>query len=55
MAVPDNEHTSVICQGVTGGQGTFNIELVNAYGTKMVGGMTGSKALGAKTVWTERG
>jgi len=43
MAVLVNENTRVICQGLTGSQGTFHSEQAIAYGTKMVGGVTPGK------------
>jgi succinyl-CoA synthetase alpha subunit len=50
MSVLITKETRVICQGITGAQGTFHTEQAIAYGTKMVGGVTpgkgGSKHLG---------
>ncbi|MEE9454486.1 MAG: succinate--CoA ligase subunit alpha [Paracoccaceae bacterium] len=43
MAVLVNENTRVICQGLTGSQGTFHSEQAVAYGTQMVGGVTPGK------------
>ncbi len=43
MAVLVNENTRVICQGLTGSQGTFHSEQAIAYGTRMVGGVTPGK------------
>jgi succinyl-CoA synthetase alpha subunit len=43
MAVLVDENTRVICQGLTGSQGTFHSEQAIAYGTKMVGGVTPGK------------
>jgi succinyl-CoA synthetase alpha subunit len=43
MAVLIDENTKVICQGLTGSQGTFHTEQAVAYGTKMVGGVTPGK------------
>ena len=43
MAVLVNENTKVICQGLTGSQGTFHTEQAVAYGTQMVGGVTPGK------------
>ena len=43
MAILVNENTRVICQGLTGSQGTFHSEQAIAYGTKMVGGVTPGK------------
>jgi len=43
MAVLVDRDTRVICQGLTGSQGTFHTEQALAYGTKMVGGVTPGK------------
>ncbi len=43
MAVLVDHNTKVICQGITGSQGTFHSEQAIAYGTKMVGGVTPGK------------
>ncbi|WP_373502573.1 succinate--CoA ligase subunit alpha [Aestuariivirga sp.] len=43
MSILVNKNTKVICQGITGNNGTFHTEQAIAYGTKMVGGVTPGK------------
>ena len=43
MSILINKNTKVICQGITGEQGTFHTRQMVAYGTKMVGGVTPGK------------
>ena len=43
MAVLVDKNTKVICQGITGAQGTFHTEQAIKYGTRMVGGVTPGK------------
>lgn len=43
MSVLVNKDTKVICQGITGEQGTFHTRQMVAYGTKMAGGVTPGK------------
>jgi len=43
MSILIGSETKVICQGITGAQGTFHSEQAIAYGTKMVGGVTPGK------------
>jgi len=43
MAILIDKSTRVICQGLTGSQGTFHTEQAMAYGTRMVGGVTPGK------------
>ena len=43
MAILVDKSTRVICQGITGSQGTFHTEQAMAYGTQMVGGVTPGK------------
>ena len=58
MSILVNKNTKVICQGITGNNGTFHTEQAIAYGTQMVGGVTpgkgGTKHIGLPvfdTVW----
>ncbi|MGC3874021.1 succinate--CoA ligase subunit alpha [Halomonas sp. GXIMD04776] len=43
MSILIDKSTKVICQGFTGGQGTFHSEQAIDYGTQMVGGVTPGK------------
>ncbi len=43
MSVLVDRNTRVICQGITGSQGTFHTEQAVAYGTKMTAGVTPGK------------
>jgi succinyl-CoA synthetase alpha subunit len=43
MSIMIDKNTKVICQGVTGTQGTFHTEQAIKYGTKMVGGTSPGK------------
>jgi succinyl-CoA synthetase alpha subunit len=43
MSILIDKNTRVICQGITGSQGSFHSEQCLAYGTKMVGGVTPGK------------
>jgi len=43
MSILVDRNTKVICQGLTGAQGTFHTEQAIAYGTAMVGGVTPGK------------
>src|SRR4026208_933123 len=43
MAILVDKSTKVICQGITGSQGTFHTKQARAYGTQIVGGVTPGK------------
>ena len=43
MAIWVNDDTRLICQGITGGAGSFHSKQMMAYGTNMVGGVTPGK------------
>ena len=43
MAILVDKSTGVICQGITGSQGTFHTQQALAYGTQIVGGVTPGK------------
>lgn len=43
MSIIVNKNTKVICQGITGAQGSFHTEQCMAYGTRFVGGVTPGK------------
>jgi len=43
MSILIDNNTKVICQGITGAQGSFHTEQAIAYGTRIVGGVTPGK------------
>ena len=43
MSILIDQGTRVLCQGITGKQGTFHTAQAIAYGTQMVGGVTPGK------------
>jgi succinyl-CoA synthetase alpha subunit len=52
MSILVGADTRVICQGITGSQGTFHTQQALLYGTRMVGGVTPGKG---GTAWTAEG
>ncbi|HEY8368948.1 MAG TPA: succinate--CoA ligase subunit alpha, partial [Thermodesulfobacteriota bacterium] len=52
MSILVDANTRVICQGITGSQGTFHTQQALLYGTKMVGGVTPGKG---GTTWKADG
>jgi succinyl-CoA synthetase alpha subunit len=46
MAILVDKSTKVICQGITGSQGTFHTKQAREYGTQIVGGVTPGKGGG---------
>ena len=44
MAVLVDNNTRLICQGITGGAGSFHSGQMLAYGTNLVGGVTPERA-----------
>jgi succinyl-CoA synthetase alpha subunit len=52
MSILVDRSTKVICQGVTGAQGTFHTAQAIEYGTRMVGGVTPGKG---GTTWSSNG
>ncbi len=52
MSILVDASTRVLCQGITGSQGTFHTRQALLYGTKMVGGVTPGKG---GTVWKAEG
>jgi len=44
MSILVNKNTRVLCQGITGGAGSFHTQQMLEYGTKMVAGVTPGKA-----------
>ena len=43
MSILVDRNSKIICQGITGKQGTFHADQCNQYGAKIVGGVTPGK------------
>ena len=58
MSILVNKDSKILCQGITGNQGSFHTEQCIEYGTKVVGGVTpgrgGSEHLGVPVYNTMR-
>ena len=58
MSILVNKDSKILCQGITGNQGSFHTEQCIEYGTQVVGGVTpgrgGEKCLGVPVFNTMR-